>query len=238
MSPHPWSSSTSAYHHLRQTSDADASAIAGGDSRLLVDGNLTSADALFSGGGPITNMYSAFYGTELAGLAPAADPAAASMQPAALDGYYALHNSVFTTQPAATGYSLETDYLPSVQWDRIPASEYATNARQRPPPRIKRRASEGANMTQARAGSAPGTRPMVKRSRMGCLTCRLRRKRCCETRPWCTECSRLGLLCVWPKPGTEYKNRPKDQKEDEKTINHEVYGKIKVLRGIIEHKAQ
>lgn len=77
-----------------------------------------------------------------------------------------------------------------------------------------------------------------KRSRMGCLTCRQRKKRCCETRPECTECHRLGLNCVWPKPGTEHKNKQKDAKLEENTINHEIYGKIKVLRGIVDYKSK
>lgn len=81
-------------------------------------------------------------------------------------------------------------------------------------------------------------KPVTKRSRMGCLTCRQRKKRCCETRPKCTECNRLGLNCVWPKPGTEHKNKPKDVKNEENTINHEIYGKIKVLRGIVEYRSK
>lgn len=85
---------------------------------------------------------------------------------------------------------------------------------------------------------AQGPKQVTRRSRLGCLTCRQRKKRCCETRPKCTECSRLGLNCVWPKPGTEHKNKPKDQKEDENTIEHEIYGRIKVLRGIVEYRSQ
>ncbi|KAI3405453.2 SLY1 [Candida oxycetoniae] len=81
------------------------------------------------------------------------------------------------------------------------------------------------------------SKTVTKRSRMGCLTCRHRKKRCCETRPRCTECSRLRLNCTWPKPGTEHKNKPKDQKEDENTIDHEIYGRIKVLRGIVEYRS-
>ncbi|RLV91956.1 Zinc cluster transcription factor CZF1 [Spathaspora sp. JA1] len=84
--------------------------------------------------------------------------------------------------------------------------------------------------------TAPNTKPLSKRSRMGCLTCRHRKKRCCETRPRCMECTRLGLQCTWPKPGTEYKNKPKNAKEEENVIDHEIYGKIKVLRGIVEYK--
>ncbi|KAG7194141.1 uncharacterized protein KQ657_004849 [Scheffersomyces spartinae] len=81
-------------------------------------------------------------------------------------------------------------------------------------------------------------KPPAKRSRMGCLTCRQRKKRCCETRPRCTECARLKLNCVWPIPGSEHKNKPKEVKNNEQTIDHEIYGKIKVLRGIVEYRSK
>lgn len=90
---------------------------------------------------------------------------------------------------------------------------------------------------KAKKPSAPALlKPVTKRLRMGCLTCRQRKKRCCETRPKCTECARLKLNCQWPKPGTEHKNKNKDAKIEENTIDHEVFGKIKVLRGIVERK--
>lgn len=40
---------------------------------------------------------------------------------------------------------------------------------------------------------------MVRRFRTlsGCLTCRARRKKCDETKPCCTLCSRLGIRCAW-----------------------------------------
>lgn len=88
---------------------------------------------------------------------------------------------------------------------------------------------------QAKPRSASGG--VTKRSRMGCLTCRQRKKRCCETRPKCSECLRLRLNCVWPKPGTEHKNKSKEVKSQENTIDHDVYGKIKVLRGIVEYRS-
>lgn len=82
------------------------------------------------------------------------------------------------------------------------------------------------------------TAPKVtKRLRMGCLTCRQRKKRCCESKPKCSECLRLRLNCVWPKPGTERKNKPKEVKSQENMIDHFVYGKIKVLRGIVEYRS-
>lgn len=82
------------------------------------------------------------------------------------------------------------------------------------------------------------TKPITKRSRMGCLTCRQRKKRCCEKRPQCTECIRLGLDCIWPVPGTEHRNKSRDSRGDKDTIEHEAFGKIKVLRGIVEYKSK
>lgn len=96
--------------------------------------------------------------------------------------------------------------------------------------------SQKTSKSGSKSGGSGG-KAITKRSRMGCLTCRQRKKRCCETKPRCTECCRLGLNCVWPKPGTEHKNKPKDTKNEENTIDHDVYGKIKVLRGIVEYKS-
>lgn len=93
--------------------------------------------------------------------------------------------------------------------------------------------SSGENLSKL--GSLLGLK-VTKRSRMGCLTCRQRKKRCCETRPRCTECLRLKLNCIWPRPGTEHKNKSKEVKSQENTIDHDVYGKIKVLRGIVEYR--
>ncbi|GKZ69197.1 hypothetical protein AnigIFM50267_004384 [Aspergillus niger] len=39
-----------------------------------------------------------------------------------------------------------------------------------------------------------------KRSRSGCFTCRLRRKKCDETRPICSTCTKLGLKCNYVTP--------------------------------------
>ncbi|ODQ64882.1 hypothetical protein NADFUDRAFT_66016 [Nadsonia fulvescens var. elongata DSM 6958] len=45
------------------------------------------------------------------------------------------------------------------------------------------------------------------RSRQGCITCRKRKKRCDEAKPVCITCRRLGLVCEYPIPGTERKNK-------------------------------
>jgi len=39
-----------------------------------------------------------------------------------------------------------------------------------------------------------------KRSRDGCFTCRLRRKKCSETRPVCIACVSLGIACEYDQP--------------------------------------
>lgn len=75
----------------------------------------------------------------------------------------------------------------------------------------------------------------VKRSRMGCLTCRQRKKRCCETKPNCYECRRLSLNCMWPSPGFEHKNRPKHGRNENEGMHYDpFFGNIKILRGIVE----
>lgn len=105
-------------------------------------------------------------------------------------------------------------------------------------------------------------KPVRPRSRDGCLTCRQRKKRCCERKPVCQECARLGIKCRWPYPGSERKNRRGSANvfsnsggsggsggvngngsgenselpvlgPDE--MYHEEYGVIKVLRGVVEY---
>ncbi|KAJ2975095.1 hypothetical protein NQ176_g5710 [Zarea fungicola] len=41
---------------------------------------------------------------------------------------------------------------------------------------------------------------MHRRSRSGCYTCRLRRKKCDEGAPYCTACQHLGLECEYKRP--------------------------------------
>ncbi|WRT70443.1 uncharacterized protein IL334_007441 [Kwoniella shivajii] len=45
-------------------------------------------------------------------------------------------------------------------------------------------------------GGRVGTNGKCQRKRSGCLTCRLRKKRCDEGKPSCGACSRLGLDCM------------------------------------------
>ncbi|KAI6953511.1 hypothetical protein KC329_g18998, partial [Hortaea werneckii] len=41
---------------------------------------------------------------------------------------------------------------------------------------------------------------MHRRSRSGCFTCRLRRKKCEEGKPACKACKHLGLRCDYKRP--------------------------------------
>ncbi|KAG7901814.1 hypothetical protein KL935_001774 [Ogataea polymorpha] len=86
--------------------------------------------------------------------------------------------------------------------------------------------------------SGSGSPEKTKRSRRGCLTCRQRKKKCCETRPTCSECSRLMIRCRWPVPGSERKNRSKNNAISPDEMVHEAYGVIKILRGVVDYKVE
>ncbi|KAK3383358.1 fungal-specific transcription factor domain-containing protein [Lasiosphaeria ovina] len=64
-----------------------------------------------------------------------------------------------------------------------------------------------ATATKTKSASKAGTNPtpkqksqMHRRSRTGCYTCRLRRKKCDEGSPMCTACKHLGLVCEYKRP--------------------------------------
>ncbi|SCU99292.1 LAFA_0G23134g1_1 [Lachancea sp. 'fantastica'] len=44
-------------------------------------------------------------------------------------------------------------------------------------------------------------KPKRSRSRAGCYTCRLRRKKCDESKPKCGPCSKHMFKCIWPRKG-------------------------------------
>ncbi|KAK4215999.1 putative transcriptional regulatory protein pro-1 [Rhypophila decipiens] len=55
----------------------------------------------------------------------------------------------------------------------------------------------------SKAGANANTKQktqMHRRSRTGCYTCRLRRKKCDEGSPMCTACKHLGLCCEYKRP--------------------------------------
>ncbi|MCJ1306463.1 hypothetical protein MMC25_000105 [Agyrium rufum] len=76
----------------------------------------------------------------------------------------------------------------------------------------------GANDTK-NANSASSAAKMHRRSRSGCFTCRLRRKKCDEVKPHCKACNNLGLCCEYKRPiwwGNNEQRR--NQKEEIKNI--------------------
>ncbi|KAF2795622.1 hypothetical protein K505DRAFT_416313 [Melanomma pulvis-pyrius CBS 109.77] len=52
----------------------------------------------------------------------------------------------------------------------------------------------------ANAAAAKAAAKMHRRSRSGCFTCRLRRKKCDEGKPSCKACKHLGLKCEYKRP--------------------------------------
>ncbi|KAJ9626415.1 DNA-binding transcriptional regulator ume6 [Taxawa tesnikishii (nom. ined.)] len=55
-------------------------------------------------------------------------------------------------------------------------------------------------ITPANANAKSTANKMHKRSRTGCFTCRLRRKKCDEGKPGCRACRHLGLKCDYKRP--------------------------------------
>ncbi|EPE07088.1 transcriptional regulatory protein pro-1 [Ophiostoma piceae UAMH 11346] len=55
---------------------------------------------------------------------------------------------------------------------------------------------------------------MHRRSRTGCYTCRLRRKKCDEGTPLCTACKHLGLTCEYKRPHWWSNNEARRQQKD------------------------
>ncbi|KAH0551400.1 hypothetical protein GP486_007385 [Trichoglossum hirsutum] len=60
----------------------------------------------------------------------------------------------------------------------------------------------GQKTAAAAAAAAANTKSakMHRRSRSGCFTCRLRRKKCDEGKPTCKACKHLGLSCEYKRP--------------------------------------
>lgn len=56
---------------------------------------------------------------------------------------------------------------------------------------------------------------MHRRSRTGCYTCRLRRKKCDEGTPMCTACKHLGLVCEYKRPMWWSNNDARRQHKDD-----------------------
>ncbi|KAJ2899178.1 Transcriptional regulatory protein pro1 [Zalerion maritima] len=57
-----------------------------------------------------------------------------------------------------------------------------------------------ASKASSNNASSKAKAQMHRRSRTGCYTCRLRRKKCDEGTPMCTACKHLGLQCEYKRP--------------------------------------
>ncbi|KAH3684825.1 hypothetical protein WICPIJ_004178 [Wickerhamomyces pijperi] len=63
-----------------------------------------------------------------------------------------------------------------------------------------------------------------KKPSSGCITCKIRKKRCSEERPVCADCKRLGKHCVWISEGMdskeikEIRKRVREEEEKHKTV--------------------
>lgn len=51
-----------------------------------------------------------------------------------------------------------------------------------------------------------------RRSRLGCFGCRRKKRKCDQTKPICSLCSKSGTVCEWPVPGQENKNKQRRMK--------------------------
>jgi C6 transcription factor Pro1 len=75
-------------------------------------------------------------------------------------------------------------------------------------------ATNNATADKAAAAAAKKDAKMHRRSRTGCFTCRLRRKKCDEGRNACKACKHLGLQCEYKRPfwwgNSEQRKRQKE----------------------------
>ncbi|KAG6037314.1 hypothetical protein E4U41_005186 [Claviceps citrina] len=74
--------------------------------------------------------------------------------------------------------------------------------------------------SRASTGRSKSKAQTHRRSRTGCYTCRLRRKKCDEGEPMCTACRHLGLQCEYKRPAWWLNNDDarRKHKEDIKNI--------------------
>lgn len=185
-------------------------------------------------------------------------PAFGSYSSLPMEGSSSQHNSVSvnttitlrTHSTPTTSYSLlpKNDIEPSLDFqDRMyydmRTSTYEVLSHEKAEPRLATGELLQSNLPpqdppRTLPGPSTNSKGKTKRSRGGCLTCRQRKKRCCETKPVCAECKRLSIKCRWPVPGSEHKNRPKSHRSPRDEIKHEVFGVIKILRGVVDYKAE
>ncbi|KAK6205792.1 hypothetical protein LQW54_008177 [Pestalotiopsis sp. IQ-011] len=81
-------------------------------------------------------------------------------------------------------------------------------------PLVKSKALQKASSNNNAANQKAKTQ-MHRRSRTGCYTCRLRRKKCDEGTPMCTACKHLGLCCEYKRPMWWSNNEARRQHKDD-----------------------
>ncbi|KAI9796033.1 MAG: hypothetical protein M1833_006541 [Piccolia ochrophora] len=74
--------------------------------------------------------------------------------------------------------------------------------------------STAATMVGPKSAAAKQAAKMHRRSRTGCYVCRLRRKKCSETKPACHACKHLGLQCEYKRPMWWGNNEQRKQQKD------------------------
>ncbi|KAJ3513382.1 hypothetical protein NMY22_g15053 [Coprinellus aureogranulatus] len=99
-------------------------------------------------------------------------------------------------------YSLSNTYLPPQQ-----SSGYYTHQTQIPPlvPLSSSSPRGQADLNQRK-------RPKYTRSKTGCLTCRVKKVKCDESKPVCVRCSHGQRECTWPE-GVQPRKKPVSRKE-------------------------
>lgn len=75
--------------------------------------------------------------------------------------------------------------------------------------------SKAKTASKANNGNPKTKTQLHRRSRTGCYTCRLRRKKCDEGSPMCTACRHLGLQCEYKRPMWWSNNDMRRQHKDE-----------------------
>lgn len=81
---------------------------------------------------------------------------------------------------------------------------------------------------------------LLKWSRNGCLTCKARKHKCDEHKPFCNECLRINMACVyWHNKNSSI---PRENKKYGKLLNNETtvigIGVVKILRAKVEYKIE
>ncbi|KAL1383066.1 fungal-specific transcription factor domain-containing protein [Phyllosticta capitalensis] len=80
------------------------------------------------------------------------------------------------------------------------SSASAVRSSSKPAANMAGPATKSTSSSSAQAGAKKSSNRSHKRSRTGCFTCRLRRKKCDEVKPGCKACKNLGLQCQYKRP--------------------------------------